>query len=89
MTKKEEITLLIDKYDVAYSDYLSLKKFQIIAILLFFIGGFILFIVLNNKKRNLNTQKREITQMLDAISSEITTDEYLEIKQRIILIGRQ
>ncbi len=89
MTKKEELNDLINQYDVAYYDYANLKKYQIIAILVFFIGGFILFLVLNNKKKKMLQQKSEALRMLDSISTEITIDEFLECKQRIVMIGNQ
>ncbi len=89
MSKQEELSQLIDKYDVACYDYSHLKKYQIIGVLLFFIGGFILFLVLNNKKRKLNDQKNEVMQKLDVIATELSTDDYLSLRQRIIMVGRQ
>jgi hypothetical protein len=88
MTPKEEISQLIDKYDVACYDYASLKRMQILAVLLFFIGGFILFLILNNKKRKLNVQRQEVMQKLDSLTQDLSTDDYLELRQRIIRIGR-
>jgi hypothetical protein len=61
---------------------------QILAVLLFFIGGFILFLILNNKKRKLNVQRQEVMQKLDSLTQDLSTDDYLELRQRIIRIGR-
>jgi hypothetical protein len=89
MSQKEEINQLIDKYEVACYDFSTLKKYQIFAIILFFIGGFVLFVIISNKKRKLFNQKKEIMRKLDALSSELSTEEFLEIKQRMIWAGRQ
>ncbi len=89
MNKKDEIQKLIDAYDVAYFDYIRLKKLQIIAILLFFIGGFIIFLIINNKKTKLTRQKAQINRELDAVAHEIPIDDYLELKKKILMVANQ
>jgi hypothetical protein len=89
MTKKQEINQLVDKYEKACYDYSILKKYKIFAVIFFFIGGFVFFMILNYKKRKLFNQKKEIMRKMDGIYSEIPIEEYLELKQWIVWAGRQ
>jgi hypothetical protein len=89
MTKKEELLEQINQYDIAYFDYKALKKYLILALFLFFIGGFVLFLILQNKKNKLNKQHQLIVKTLNSLNSELPLDEYLVLFERVLKIGRE
>ena len=88
MTKKEELLRLVDDYENDYDNYYELRRMQFFGIFFFFLGGFLLFIKFRKKRQKLNDKREEIKSILNSISSELTSAEFLEIRKKIMLTGR-
>jgi hypothetical protein len=88
MDKKEELLQLIAQLEIDIDNYKSLKKYQIPAILLFFIGGFVLFLILMQKRKKLNTRKQVIVKLLNSLNDEIPLEEYLALFDKVLKIYR-
>lgn len=99
MNKKENnkaIPVLITEFDFDISEFYRKRYKNLIFILLSFILGYpaiiigyILFIKMIRKRKRLFELKQGINIRLTELIGQISIEEYLELKSRLINAGRQ
>jgi|WetSurMetagenome_2_1015567.scaffolds.fasta_scaffold260160_2 hypothetical protein len=88
--EESEIIILkrVIEYESLIEDLKHLRIWGIILIFLTFIIGFIIFIVISNKRKKLYQLRKEIIQEIDSHISEIGLEKSMEYKQRLYFAGK-